>query len=196
MKKNEKMTVLKNIKTFAAAILMGLMFVTNAQAQDNQGVTIVASATATATVKKINQKSRKVTVKTADGKDYSFVASSDVTNLPQVKKGDIITIVYAESVAYKIRKHGEAALKTTNVAVVAAPGSKPAGTVAQQSMMSVKITSIDKTKSMVTIVEPQGVSHTINVKDPQILKGLKVGDVVDLTYTEAIAIKVDEATKK
>ena len=62
MKKKIKMTVPRGIKTIVAAALIGLMFVTNAQAQDNQGVTIVASVTATATVKKINQKSRKVTV--------------------------------------------------------------------------------------------------------------------------------------
>ena len=148
MKKKIKMTVPPGIKTIAAAVLIGLMFVTNAQAQDNQGVTIVASATATATVKKINQKSREVTIKTDDGKEYSFVASSDVKNLAQVKKGDRITVQYAESVAYQIRKHGDAALKTTDVAVVAKPGAKPAGAVAQQTMVSVKITAIDQANSI------------------------------------------------
>ena len=196
MKKIIKMTVSSGIKTLVIAVLIGLVFVINAKAQDTQGVTIVASVTATATVKKINQKSREVTIKTDDGKEYSFVASSDVKNLAQVKKGDKITVVYAESVAYQVRKHGDAALETTDVAVVAQPGAKPAGAVAQQTMLSVKVTAIDKAVPSITFMGPKGNSKTIKVKDPQKLQGIQVGDVVDLTYTEAIAIKVDEVTKK
>ena len=195
MKKKIIMTSL-GIKTIVAAALIALMFVTNAQAQNNQGVTIVASVTATATVVKINQKSREVTIKTDDGKEHNFVASSDVKNLAQVKKGDKITVVYAESIAYLIRKHGDAALKTTDVAVVAAPGAKPAGAIAQQTMVSVKVTAIDGNTSSVTVMGPSGTQKTVKVNDPQILQGLNVGDIVDLTYTEAIAIKVDEAPKK
>ena len=196
MKKIIKMTVPSGIKTLVTAVLIGLVFVINAKAQDTQGVTIVASVTATATVKKINQKSREVTIKTDDGKEYSFVASSDVKNLAQVKKGDKITVVYAESVAYQVRKHGDAALETTDVAVVAQPGAKPAGAVAQQVMLSVKVTAIDKSAPSITFMGPKGNTKTIKVKDPQKLQGIQVGDVVDLTYTEAIAIKVDEVTKK
>jgi len=43
---------------------------------------------------------------------------------------------------------------------------------------------------------PRGNSETIKVKDPQKLVGVKVGDMVDLTYTESLAIKVEEAPKK
>jgi hypothetical protein len=196
MKNMKKTTVSSTIKTIVMSALIGLMFITNALAQDNQGVTIVASATATATVKKINQKSREVKIKTNDGKEYSFVASDDVKNLAQVKKGDIITVQYAESVAYQIRKHGDAALKTADVAVVAKPGEKPSGAIAQQTMMSVKVTAINIHTSSVTFALPDGTSKTVKAKDPEKLKSIRVGDVVDLTYTEAIAIKVDQAAKK
>ena len=196
MKLKIKMAALtQRIKTMVSVTLIGLIFITYAQAQGTQGVTIVASATATATVKKIDQKTREVTIKLEDGDEYSFVASSDVKNLPQIKKGDMITVQYAESIAYEIRKHGDAALTTTQVAVVAKPGEKPSGAVAQQKMLSVKVTAIDPTIPSITLIAPNGDSKTVEVKDPQKLMGIQVGDVIDLTYTEAFAIKVDQVKK-
>ena len=196
MKKKISMSMLPCIKMIAAAAIIGMTFVTGAQAQDNQGSMIVATITATATVTKIDQKTRNVTIKTDDGQTYSFVASSAVKNLAQVKKGDKITVQYAESVAYQVRKHGTAALTTTDVGVAAAPGEKPAGVVAQQTMLTVTITAIDPSVPSVTLKGPKGNTRTIKVKDPQKLQGVKVGDVVDITYTEAVAVKVDEVTKK
>ena len=51
------------------------------------GEAVVASTTVTATVTKIDQKTREVTVKTDDGQEYSFVAGDDVKNLAQMKVG-------------------------------------------------------------------------------------------------------------
>ena len=43
---------------------------------------------------------------TEAGQKAKFVASTDVQNLEQVKKGDVITVVYTEALAYEVRKHG------------------------------------------------------------------------------------------
>lgn len=196
MKKEIKLSLLSGVKTIVPAVLIGMMSVIHVQAQNNSGGTIVASQTATATVTKINQKSREVTIKTDDGQVFSFVASSDVKNLAQVKKGDKITAVYAESLAYQIRKHGTAGLSTTDVAVAAAPGAKPAGTVAQQTMLTVTVTAIDPAAPSITFKGPKGNTKTMKVQDPSRLQGVKVGDVVDMTYTEAVAIKVDTVPAK
>lgn len=42
---------------------------------------------------------------------------------------------------------------------------------------------------------PQGKAHTFKARDPGNLKKVKVGDLVDLTYTQALAIAVRPATK-
>ncbi len=39
-------------------------------------------------------------------------------------------------------------------------------------------------------------SRTIKVKDPEKLKGVSVGDTVELAYAEALTIKVEMAAKK
>jgi hypothetical protein len=195
MKNRIKTTVRPFFKMTAAFAIVALMFVTGAQAQ--KGETVGASVTVTAKVISVDQKTRKVKIKTDDGKKYSFIAGDNVVNLPQVKKGDIITAVYTEAIGYEVRKHNkQTGVAVTNAAAAAEPGQKPAGAVMQQTTVAVSVTAIDPTVPSVTFQGPDGETKTIKVKDPKKLEGVKVGDVVDITYTEAIAIKVDPAAKK
>jgi Cu/Ag efflux protein CusF len=48
----------------------------------------------------------------------------------------------------------------------------------------------------VTLTGPEGNSVTIKVKDPKKLNGVKVGDDVEITYTQALAISVEKAPAK
>ena len=195
MKNISKITIRPLFKKIAAFVIVTGVFLTAAEAQN--GETVSASVTVTAKVISIDQTTRKVTVKTDEGKKYSFVAGDNVVNLPQVKKGDIITAVYTEAIAYQVRKHNkETGVTVTDAGAAAQPGQKPAGAVMQQTTVAVTITAIDPTIPSVTFKGPAGEIKTIKIKDPQKLNGVKVGDVVDITYTEAIAIKVDPAVKK
>jgi len=188
--------------SIAAACLAGTLFLaTAAQAQAPaaapKGEAVIASTTVTATVTSIDQKTREVTLRSADGKEYSFVAADDVKNLAQVKAGDVVTATYAEALAYEVRKGGEAVAPATAVAGGSAePGKKPAGAVARQTTVTVSITAIDPKAPSVTFKGPGGNTRTIKVLHPEKLEGVKVGDTVQITYTEALALKVEAAPKK
>jgi len=196
MKKSTKIFLVQGINTTLAAALIGLFSVVNVQAQDTKGQAVVTTETVTATVLSVNQKTREVTVKMENGNVHSFIAGDEVKNLPQVKKGDIITAVYTEAIAYEVKKHGATGMKTTTAATSAKPGSKPAAVMAQQTTVTVRITAIDTQAPTVTFMGPKGNTETIKVRDPKNLNGVKVGDMVDITYTESLAVKVDEAPKK
>ncbi|MDP4265486.1 MAG: hypothetical protein Q8941_23375 [Bacteroidota bacterium] len=197
MKKNYRFSFLQGFNAIAAASLITLLSITTGQAQDTKGQAVVASVTVTATVTKIDQKTREVTVRTEDGRERSFIAGENVKNLAQVKKGDVITARYTEALAYQIVGHGKSSgVETTQAAAAAKPGEKPAGAIAQQTTVTVTVTAINPSVPSVTFKGPKGNTKTIKVKDPQKLKGVKIGDMVDITYTEAIAITVDEAPKK
>ncbi len=196
MKKSTGIFSVQGFKTTAAAALIGLFSITGTQAQDTKGQAVVSTETVTATVVSVNQKTREVTVKLENGNLHSFIAGDDVKNLPQVKKGDIITAVYTEAIAYEVKKHGSAGMKTTTAATSAKPGSKPAAVMAQQTTVTVRITAIDTQAPTVTFMGPKGNTETIKVRDPKNLNGVKVGDMVDITYTESLAVKVDDAPKK
>jgi len=62
--------------------------------------------------------------------------------------------------------------------------------------VTAKIKAIDKKNNTVTLKGPKGNLKTVKVKDPSNLDKVKVGDLVQITYTEALAIGVEEAPKK
>jgi ribosomal 50S subunit-recycling heat shock protein len=172
---------------------MALVAMTSALAQ--KGESVVSSQKVTATVTKVDQTTREVTIKTEDGQEHSFVAGDAVKNLAQVKPGDVITAVYTEALAYEVKKGGTTGAEASAAAAGAPLGAKPAGVVAHQTTVTVKITAIDPTVPSVTFVGPHGNTETVKVRYPERLKGVSVGDTVELTYTEALAIKVEVAPK-
>lgn len=193
---------MKNMKSWAIALSVAgaLRMVPAALAQDAaspvSGQAVVSTVTVTATVTKIDQKTRAVTVKTSDGQVYSFVAGDAVQNLAQVKKGDVVTATYTEAIAYQVVEAGAATGATATVAAgAAAPGAKPAGVIGGQVTVTVTITAINATVPSVTFKAPDGSTQTVKVQDPAKLKGVKVGDSVVITYAEALAIKVEKKSK-
>ena len=187
--------------TTAACLAATLCLATVARAEtpaaEPKGEVMMASATVTATVLKINHETREVTVKTEDGEEHTFVASEDVKNLAQVKPGDVITATYGEALAYEVKKGGQVADVATVVGGgAAAPGSMPAAGIARQTTATVLITAIDPKVPSVTFKGPRGNTRTIKVLHPEKLEGVSVGDTVELTFTEAFAVKVEAAPKK
>ena len=91
-----------------------------------RGETVVATVEVTATVTAINHATREVTLKKDDGTEVTFVASEDVKNLPQVKVGDVLHVVYAEALAYEVRKGGTTAAPATAIAGGAAENTASA----------------------------------------------------------------------
>jgi ribosomal 50S subunit-recycling heat shock protein len=162
-----------------------------------RGETLVATVEVTAIVTAIDQKTRAVTLKKEDGTEVTFVASEDVKNLAQVKVGDTLHVVYAEALAYEVRKGGTTVAPATAIAGGAAElGQRPAGALARQTTATVIITAIDPQVPSVTFQGPAGNTRTIKVLHPERLEGVSVGDTVELTFTEALAIKVVEASAK
>jgi Cu/Ag efflux protein CusF len=195
MKKRIAYFLQQGLRVFTVAVLISIISTGFVQAQAGQAV--MSTETTTATVTKIDQKTREVTIKMEDGTVHEFVAGPEVKNLAQVKVGSVITIKYTEALAYQVVQHGAGTgVTTTQASSSAAKGDKPAAAVAQQTTVTVKITAIDPSIPTVTFMGPRGNTETVHVKDPEKLKGVKVGDLVDITYTQAIAISVEAPVKK
>jgi hypothetical protein len=162
-----------------------------------KGATVVNAVEVTATVTRIDQNTREVTVKTDDGREFSFVAGDAVKNLAQVHQGDLITATYTEAIAFEVKKDGTGAGDgSTVVAKSAAPGAMPAGVVGRQTTVTVTIVAIDHGAPSVTFKGPAGNTRTIKVQHPEKLEGVNVGDKVEISYAEALAMKVEKAPKK
>ena len=156
------------------------------------------TVTATATVRSVDMKTRHVTLEGDDGKRFTVVAGPEVRNLAQLKKGDVLRITYRESVAYQVNKPGKTMPGTaTSTDVSRAPlGAKPGGSVTNTVTVRATIAAIDKAKSEVSLRNAQDKVTVVKVKDPTKLDQVAVGDIVDITYTEALAIAVEKAGHK
>ena len=163
----------------------------------NKGEAVLAAVEVTATVTKIDQATRAVTLKADSGEEYSFVAGSAVKNLAQVHQGDVVKVAYTEALAYEVKKGGKAVAASGTIAGgAAAVGAKPKAAVGGQITATVLIVAIDQHIPSVTVKAASGETRTIKVMRPEKLQGVNVGDTVEITYTEAVAVKVEKAARK
>ena len=146
-----------------------------------------------ATVTAIDVPGRMLTLKGPKGRTATFHVGDDVKNLAQVKVGDVVVATYYESYALKVTKPGAPAADAVEAAVAAPTGQLPGGAVVQSDSIKAKVTAIGKHKDWVTLMGPEGNSVTIKVKNPKNLDGVKIGDDVQATYTQALAIAIEPA---
>lgn len=161
------------------------------------GGTTEQVTTITAAVTHINYKTREVTLKGSDGKTTTITVSEDVKNLPQVKRGDWVTVAFYESIAYQVQKKGTAkpGMAAAADAGTAPLGERPGMVGGAAVTITATITNIDTKTDTVTLKGPKGKTVQVKVKDPSRLEGVKKGDLVEITYTQALAISVDKAPK-
>jgi hypothetical protein len=151
----------------------------------------------TATVEAVDLTNRVVSLKGPKGNVFDLKVGDKVKNLPQVKVGDKVVARYYESIAVRLMKPGEpGGAAATQAAGAAKPGERPAGVAANQVTVTATIEDISPKKTFVTLKGPGGKTVDVKVRDPKNLENVKVGDQVEITYTEALAISVEKAKKK
>ena len=166
--------------------------------EDPGKVSVQQSTTVSATVKAVDQTSRVVTLLASNGEEIVFRAGPEVRNLAQVKKGDVVQATYYESIAIEVMKPGTATpgITTASDADRAKLGAKPGAAAAASTKVVATVVKIDKKNSTVTLKGPRGNEKTLPVKNPMHLDAVKVGDLVEVVYTEAIGIAVLPPAKK
>ncbi len=153
---------------------------------------------ATVTVQSVDVRNKKLTVKDDKGVVQTINMPGTIKSLAELKKGDRVRLTYVQAVAADIRKPGDTSvsIETKESGAAAQPGEKPGGSARRQTKGTVTIQNVDPEKNVLTFVGPKGQVRTITVKKPELqtyLKKLKPGDVVDVTYDEALAVEVEPA---
>jgi len=191
---------MKKAVTVLVVFAVAAVWATTAAAEDQKtfaGASAVEAVTVKATVGAIAPDTRVLLLKGEGGKVVSLQVPEAVKNFPQIRVGDLVVARYVEAIAFDLKKPGAAGpgASLTEAAAKAAPGEKPAGVIASQVKVTVVIQAIDTKKPSVTVQGPEGNLYDLKVKDPKKIEGLKVGDKVEVTYTQALAISVEAAPK-
>ena len=155
------------------------------------------AVTVKGTIAAIDKDKNTVTLKGPKGRTVT-IEVKDPSKLDQIKVGDPVVATYMEAVAFQIKKPGTATpgTKVEETRATSKPGETPAGAIGQEVTVTATITAIDKAAHTVTIKGPQGNSETIKARDPKNLDLVKVGDLVEITYAQALAVSLDKSGTK
>ena len=151
-----------------------------------------------ATVEAIDPENRLMSLRGPAG-TATILAGPDIVNFPQIHVGDKVKVTVHR------RRRGEhhqeqgrrRPRRSTPQALYGAQGSKPAAAVGATITTTVQIESVDTSFETVTFKRPDGFVRTIAPASPEgkkFIRTLKKGDMVDVSYTEALAISVEPAS--
>jgi len=144
----------------------------------------------------IDRANRTFTLEEDAGGQVVIEATEEMRNFDQMQLGDKVVVTYTEAVAWEV-KRGSASdigVKDTVSATRAAPGARPGANAKAVTVITAAITAIDLQKGTVTLRGPSGQDLKVKPRDPSKLRQVRVGDIVQITYSEALAIAVRPAT--
>jgi hypothetical protein len=161
----------------------------------DQGGERAKQITLTATVVKIDQAERLVTLRGSDGVTRTVRVGEEARNLAQVKEGDTVVVTYYQSVAFQVVPEGQGKLGVSenSAGERAAPGGKPGASAARVITIVADIVQLDRENQQATLRGADGEMMTVDVADPKNFDKVKVGDRVEIALSEAFAIDVHPA---
>jgi Cu/Ag efflux protein CusF len=176
--------------TWSAAIVLAVM-AASAGAQVSKTIP-GETRTVTATVEAIEQATRQVTVKKSDSTYDVLYMPSSIKRFDTLKVGDRITARYYETIVLTMQAPGEKDADTSASEITRAENAR-AGTAAHQQVITATIAAIDLKTPSITFTGPRGWTYSSRVEDRKALEKVKVGDKVNITWTAAMTLSVEDA---
>lgn len=181
---------------FGVAVGTAVLIATTA-APHAQSKTITGEATTiTATVEAIDAVTRTLTVRGPEGDLVPITVPESMERFAEIKVGDTIAARYYDNIIIRLKPAGEPAVDSLSEGVTKGAGG-PAGTAAAQRTITATIVAIDTTVPSITFKgEKVDWNYSSRVADRAALAKVKVGDRVDITWTEALTVSVTSPGKK
>lgn len=187
---------MKLIKSAVLVALSSLLTVAWAQEAEMErpSMSTSRSMTVSAVVEAIDHETRVVTVRKADGEEITFTASEEVRNLGQVAVGDILRAEYIETLSIEVlANEGMEPEAVAGAALARAKeGEMPGMAAMEQAVITAVVEEINLENNTFKLREPDGTVNEYVARVPENLRRSKVGDLVVITVTNAVAIGVEE----
>jgi hypothetical protein len=154
--------------------------------------------TVTALVEAIDHETREVTLRGPEGNSMTFTASEEARNLGQVSVGDIVVAEYTQSLSIEVFANDGA---TPGVGGISAAGRTEEGEMPGLAAMDATVVTatveeINLETNTFKLKGPRGEVREYQSQNPENLKRAAVGDIVVITYSEAIALAVEKTGKE
>jgi len=144
-------------------------------------------------IEAIDHTGRTITVKGKDGKLQTLYVEPEIKRFDELNVGDTISFKYTEGIAVKVRKPGEkaAAASTGEPTITRGTGPKPSGTVTREMTGTVLVKAVNQGSGALTFMAEDGHTVSVKVEDKKLLKGVKPGDHIEVTYSNALVVSVE-----
>ena len=187
------------MKTPLPAAIVSTLVPVLAFAGESERITkkeLVDSVLIKAEVVEIDYNTREVTLAGPMGNLATLEASDEVERFNEIEVGDSVAARYMTYTLAEFREPTQEELDNP-LTIVAEAGKSPMeetpGTAAGAEIRAVvSIELIDMENSLVTIKGPRGNYLTLPVEDEEVLKQVKVGELVVVTYAEAVALSLEK----
>ncbi len=192
------------IKTLVRGAALGLVLASTAALAGtpetpNRMDLLADEATLTAKVIALDVPNRLAILQLPDGEHTQVITiPQQIRNLPQVEPGDTITVSYVESLAISVEAapgmSTEVQVRETDAR--AAPGLLPAGATVNQVTMTARLLAFDSNSHLAILEGPGGHERQIAVEGQELqslFAGFQPGDVVQVVFTEAVALEIQRA---
>ena len=148
----------------------------------------------TASVEAVDSAKRTVTLKGPGGDIVTLPVGPEVQNFDQIRVGDLVMVRYLEALTLELKKRGTAKRERTEreLTETAGPGQRPAAIGGREVHIVADVVAVLPQSETVMLRGPTRVVD-LRVGDPEQFKLVEVGDQVEATYTEAVAISVEPA---
>ena len=189
------MSFRQSIRVLAGAALLGLAgaAVTPARAASPPPTMVTKSMTAVATVESVDPTTRQVLLSGPGGRFLTVTAGPDVRRFSDIHAGDHLVLTFHKAVAVQMAGPDKVLPPPAGVAgaMRSARGELPAGAGFTAIKVQVRVDAMDRRSHTVTFTDPDGVSHTAELRDPALIRfanKLKPGDQVQIDYLEGVSI--------
>jgi len=153
--------------------------------------------TASAEVTALVAAERKLTLRREDGSVFEVQADASVRNFDQIAVGDVLRVRYEETLA-AVKLPAGTSIGTTEGAFAAGrakQGAKPGAGLGLAVRMNVRIETIDREREIVVFSLASGelVARRLQTAEGRaFVTALTIGDVVQLDFTETLALGIEK----
>ena len=144
----------------------------------------------------VDHDTRLLVLRGPEGNELLTRAGPEVRNFAQVQVGDVLSVAFYTGYTVAMAKPGSAGVDVEVASSRRPEGDRPGAAAGMTTRSTVEILSVAADGSAVSFRDSEGRMQSIDVvrEDSRAFaRKLRRGDMVDLTYTEAVAISVDPA---
>ncbi|MDP9140985.1 MAG: hypothetical protein M3O62_09365 [Pseudomonadota bacterium] len=145
-----------------------------------------------AVVTGVDRERRLLALRADDGGMAVLPVPAEFHDFDKLGVGDSVITSDTKHIAWQVKSAAIGATGVSTRQTLSNPkrGEALGGAIESAVTVTATITAFDPTRGTVTLTGPRGESQTLPARNPGDLQRVRVGDLVDITYTEGRALAV------